>query len=123
MIVFFALLLLLAAPPTQAPAPAATSAAALPREPKEIARSQFIAFASDAVQPSLFSPPPGKGEIAKARALLLSIGRMKRVDQVRRADSRYGLGFVFKFTCEHGSALEKFTLKDGTITSISFSRV
>jgi hypothetical protein len=109
-------------PPTPAPQPRATAVVSLPSDPKEIARSQFIAFATGVVDEALFTNPPDAQTIAAARALLLSVGRMKSIEHLPRSDSRAGEGYAFKFTCEHGSALETFTVKDGKITGISFSR-
>lgn len=122
MTLLLALLLAGATPPTPAPAPVATPAGVLSNDPKEIARSQFIAFAMNAVDDTLFAQPPAAGEVAGARTLLLAAGRMKRIDAAGRADTRYGAGFVFRFTCEHGVVIERFTLKDGKITRISFAK-
>lgn len=117
-----ALALLLQTPPTAAPQPVATPAAALPADPKMIAWSQFVAFATDTVNPSFFTDPPPPAQIQAAKSLLLSAGRIKHIVLVRRADARFGLGFVYRLECEHGIAYERFTLKDGKITSIAFSK-
>ena len=122
MIALLVMLLALQAPPTPAPPPPAAALTALPADPREIARSQFIAFASGDIVPSLYSAPPEKDEQQKAQALLLAAGRMKNIELVQRADARLGTGYVFRFTCEHGTVLEKFTAKGGKITSIAFTR-
>lgn len=115
-------MLFLTAPPTPAPAPVATAATILSNDPKEIARSQFIAFALDQVDDALFATHPARADVEKARSLLLSVGRMKRIEPAGRADQRYGAGFAFRFICEHGSVIERFTLKDGKISGISFAK-
>ncbi|MFN2448471.1 MAG: rhodanese-like domain-containing protein [Candidatus Baltobacteraceae bacterium] len=66
--------------------------------------------AADAVQAPFFSQAPARAQIAAAQTLL------------RRAGSRYGTGYVYRFTCERGAAIETFAIKDGEITTIAFSR-
>ncbi len=111
-----------AAPPTAPPAPAQTQTIDLAGDPKEIARAQFIAFATNDVDPSLFSQPPDAADVSAARTLLLAIGRMKRIDPLPHTNSLLGIGYAYRFTCEHGTAVERFTLRAGKITSISFTR-
>ena len=111
----------LSTPPTPAPpTPGPAVPDVLSSDPADIARSQFIAFALDRVNPSFYADAPDRAKIAEAQRLILQTGRIKRIELFKRYDSRYGTGYAYRFSCEHGTLIERFTLKAGKITSISF---
>lgn len=113
----------LATPPTPSPGQAAPPIAdTLPQDPAAIARSQFIAFALDRVNPAFYTDAPGRDQIAAGKRLVLQAGRIKRIDLMQRFDSRYGTGYAYRFACDGGTLVERFTLKGGKITSIAFAK-
>jgi hypothetical protein len=110
-------------PPTPSPGQIATPpSGALPQDPAAIARSQFIAFALDDVDASNYTDPPDREHIAAGKRLVLAAGRIKRIELLQRFDSRYGTGYAFRFVCDGGTLVERFTLKGGKITSIAFDK-
>lgn len=112
----------LAAPPSAPPGRIESLPQTLPQDPAAIARSQFIAFALDNVDASFYTNAPRPDEIAAAKRLVLRAGRIKRIELLERFDSRYGLGYAYRFVCDNGTLVERFTLRAGKITSISFAK-
>lgn len=113
----------LATPPTPSPPPpVAPVPDTLPQDPAMIARSQFIAFALDEINPAFYTDQPSRDRVAAGKRLVLQAGRIKGIELLNRFDSRYGTGYAYRFVCEHGSLVERFTLMAGKITSIAFAK-
>lgn len=108
------------------PAPAAAATAvpattALPADPERLARFEWAEFASGNVDQTHFTQPIPQNAIDQLHQVLPSLGAIKSVTLIKKADTPGGPGYAYKVVCEKGAVIEQFAVKDGKITGIYFS--
>ncbi len=108
-----------AAPST--PPSASPAAIGLPKDPEQLARFEFAEFASGKIDQSHFSQPIPQTAIDQLHQVLPSLGAIKSMTLIKKADTPAGPGYAYKVVCEKGALIEQFAVKDGTITSIWFA--
>jgi hypothetical protein len=105
-----------------APTTTATPAASGVKDPEQIARDQFAAFASGTVDKSLYSIDIPQSAIDQLHQALPGLGKIIGVALATHVDVPEGDVYVYKFTCANGSIVEQISFNNGKINGISFKQ-
>jgi hypothetical protein len=87
----------------------------------QLAREQFDAFASGKIDKSQYSVDIPQSAIEQAQKALSSLGPVQSVQFMGSAPLSAGTGYAYRFVCEKGTVIERFSIKDGKINAIYFA--